>query len=120
MSKGTRKKAQCNTFESYLNDCISRYKLEKVIKEKENEFIVNIPWSEEVKQEIILLWYSNNNLQNKLEMYTGLQLILQHPAESLVLTDRLNFLKEQSYDSEIIHVMERSLSPRSYALVSRK
>lgn len=73
-----------------------------------------------MKAEITALWDSNANQLENVELYTALQLLLQNAAESLVLFDRLCFLKEHGFETSIYSTMDRSLSPRCYALVSNK
>lgn len=57
---------------------------------------------------------------NIVEIYTGLQMMLQLPAESLILQDRLCWLREQGLEAVAISLMNNCLSPRSYAIVSCK
>ena len=79
-----------------------------------------VPWSDHMKAEIINLWESNKDKQRSIELYTALQLLLQHIAESLILLDRLCFLQEENCEANILPIMNRSLSPRCYAMISKK
>ncbi|XP_023319192.1 protein RRNAD1-like [Trichogramma pretiosum] len=111
--KATRK-TQCGDFESYLKDSMNRYSLH----ESESDKV--IPWTEEIEESIKRLWNEKSSSQKDVELYTGLQYLLQNAAESLVLVDRLFYLKENSVDSYLLPTMNRSLSPRCYAIVSTK
>jgi hypothetical protein len=103
-------------FENYLKDCTQRFIYEKDINYKK----CTIPWNDKIKTEIINLWKKNSEKQNIVELYTALQLLLQQVVESLVLFDRLYFLKEHNYETNILPIMNKSLSPRCYAIVSKK
>lgn len=46
--------------------------------------------------------------------------MLQAPAESLVLQDRLCWMEEEGLEAKIIPVMNKYISPRAYAIVSHK
>ena len=72
------------------------------------------------EKNITELWGSHSDKLNTVEIYSGLQLLLQAPAESLVLQDRLCWMQEQGLEAKIVPVMNRQLSPRSCAVVSRK
>ncbi|OXU19287.1 hypothetical protein TSAR_002749 [Trichomalopsis sarcophagae] len=113
--KATRK-SQCSKFDIYLQDCTQRYSYVKQIGDQE----IGIPWDEKMKSAIMALWNINAKQQKNVELYTALQLILQNAAESLVLYDRLCFLKEHGFKTSMHSTMDRSLSPRCYALVSTK
>lgn len=105
--KATRK-SQCSNFASYLMDCTHRYTLHKA------------EWNEKIQNEITSLWLENELKSKEVELYTALQLLLQKPVESFVLMDRIQFLKEKNFETFVVQVTERSLSPRSYALISKK
>lgn len=75
---------------------------------------------EDIEEGLTKIWIENEDKLESAEIYTGLQLLLQSPAESLILEDRVSWLKEQGIFAEIHSVMEKSLSPRSHAIVARK
>jgi len=66
------------------------------------------------------LWEKQSRRLKIVEVYTGLQMMLQLPAESLILQDRLCWLRQQGLKAIIVSVMNRRISPRSYAIVSHK
>lgn len=72
------------------------------------------------EKSMINLWENHCDKLKVVEIYTGLQMMLQAPAESLVLQDRLCWMNEQGLKARIIPVMHRRLSPRAYAIVSHK
>lgn len=72
------------------------------------------------KRNIIELWKNHCDKFKIVEIYTGLQLMLKAPAESLVLQDRLCWMEEQGLEAKIVPVMNKYLSPRAYAIVSHK
>ncbi|XP_017878991.1 methyltransferase-like protein 25 isoform X2 [Ceratina calcarata] len=110
--KGTRK-SQCLDFETYIKDSLHRYTLKKLEEDAQFNF-------ETHEQNMIDLWESHSDKLKLAEIYTGLQMMLQAPAESLVLQDRLCWMKEQGLRAKIVPVMHRRLSPRAYAIVSQK
>ncbi|XP_043470719.1 uncharacterized protein LOC122503975 [Leptopilina heterotoma] len=95
----------------YLKDSLKRYKF---IPNGKKDLPSNI------EQEVTNLWTLNESKLECAEIYTGLQLLLQSPAESLILEDRIVWLREQGFNAEIHPVMEKTLSPRSHAIVSLK
>ncbi|KOC65854.1 Uncharacterized protein C12orf26 [Habropoda laboriosa] len=116
--KGTRK-SQCLNFETYVRDSLHRYILQpsKGDKVEEQDVQSNLDMHE---KNIMQLWKVHCNKLKIVEMYTGLQLMLQAPAESFILQDRLCWMAEQGLEAKIIPVMNKRLSPRAYAIVSRK
>lgn len=106
--------SQCTDFETYVKDALLRYKLEPIkkceIKERNDEHEHNLK----------KLWEQYHKKLHVAEIYTGLQLMLQAPAESLVLQDRLCWMREQGFHATIVPVMNKCLSPRCCALVSQK
>ncbi|XP_076633206.1 methyltransferase-like protein 25B isoform X2 [Colletes latitarsis] len=72
------------------------------------------------EKNIIELWKNHYNKLKVVEIYTALQLMLQSAAESLILQDWLCWMHERGLDATIIPVMNKQLSPRSYAIVSWK
>ncbi|XP_043279557.1 methyltransferase-like protein 25 isoform X2 [Venturia canescens] len=116
LKKRTRKatrNSQCIDFETYLQDAMLRYEFKC---NDEN----SLTDTAEIRESILSEWKKVLAKLDDIEIYTGLQLMLQSPAESLILRDRRCWLVEMSYDTEIIPVTSRSLSPRSHAIVSRK
>lgn len=111
--KGTRK-SQCLNFETYIKDSLNRYILQP-LKEQDIQTNLNIH-----EKNMVELWKSHCNKLKAVEIYSGLQLILQAPAESFILQDRLCWMEEQGFDTTIVPVMNRHLSPRSYAIISQK
>ncbi|CAD6217346.1 GSCOCG00004796001-RA-CDS [Cotesia congregata] len=107
--KATRK-SQCKNFETYLQDTLERYYFNGNKMSDDEEF----------KSNIKNLWKFNESKLSIVEIYTGLQLLLQAPAESLVLYDRYYWLIEQNYSAEIIAVLSNIISPRCYATVAVK
>ncbi|XP_014215993.2 uncharacterized protein LOC106644828 [Copidosoma floridanum] len=116
--KATRK-SQCIDFETYLKDCMQRYTFEKQ-KDCDVHMTHSVPWDDRTKNSLIILWKNNLEKQESIEVYTGLQLLLQHAAESLVLFDRLHYLREHNFEADIVPTMNGSLSPRCYAIISNK
>lgn len=80
----------------------------------------NVIARDELEKDITRVWEKQNKKLRAVEIYTGLQMMLQLPAESLVLQDRLCWLHEQGLEAVIVPVMNKRLSPRSHAIVSRK
>lgn len=66
------------------------------------------------------VWEEQSKNLKTVEIYSGLQMMLQLPAESLILQDRLLWLHEQDLEAVIVPVMNKCISPRSYAIVSHK
>ncbi|XP_048265902.1 probable methyltransferase-like protein 25, partial [Bombus terrestris] len=116
--KGTRK-SQCCDFKAYVRDSLTRYILQPQEKEalKEQDVQLNLDMHE---KNIIELWGNHCDKLKIVEIYTGLQLMLQASAESFVLQDRLCWMEEQGLEAKIIPVMNKYLSPRAYAIVSQK
>lgn len=75
---------------------------------------------DELEKSITQTWEKHNGNLRSVEIYTALQMILQLPAESLILQDRLCWLHEQGLEAVIVPVMNKCVSPRSYAIVSHK
>lgn len=75
---------------------------------------------DELEESIIQLWEKENGRLKAAEIYTGLQMMLQLPAESLILQDRLCWLRQQGFKATIVPVTNKCVSPRSYAIVSHK
>ncbi|XP_011494904.1 PREDICTED: protein RRNAD1-like isoform X2 [Ceratosolen solmsi marchali] len=117
--KGTMK-SQCLDFENYLKNCTQRYVYEKKFYCNETFISHAMPWNDEIKIDIISLWKNHAEKQKIVELYTALQSLLQQVIESLVLFDRLSFLKEYNYETNILSIMDKSLSPRCFAIVSTK
>ncbi|XP_063985354.1 probable methyltransferase-like protein 25 [Diachasmimorpha longicaudata] len=101
--------SKCLNFETYLQNFVSRYNFNG--KELDEKYYA----------EINQLWGENESKLKLAEVYTGLQLLLQAPAEYLVLNDRKCWLEEQGFpETKIVSVLNRKLSPRSHAIVSSK
>lgn len=66
------------------------------------------------------VWEEQSKKLETVEIYSGLQMMLQLPAESLILQDRLLWLHEQDLEAIIVPVMNKCISPRSYAIISHK
>ncbi|KAK2579792.1 hypothetical protein KPH14_012184 [Odynerus spinipes] len=116
--KATRR-SQCSSIENYVKDTLLRYTLEPMnetlqqMKGEMNNYKI-------IGSKIIELWKSHCHKLKNIEIYTGLQLILQAPAESIVLQDRLCWLQEQGLEATIVSIMNKTLSPRSNAIVAHK
>ncbi|XP_012064152.1 PREDICTED: methyltransferase-like protein 25 [Atta cephalotes] len=112
--KGTRK-SQCSNFQTYVKDSLLRYDLVSDTDKKDN-----VITHEEMEKGITRLWEEQSTKLKTVEIYTGLQMMLQLPAESFILQDRLCWLHEQDLEAVIVPVMNKCISPRSYAIVSNK
>lgn len=144
MRKGTRK-TQCTDFQTYVKDSLLRYDLtpktsvnftgesQAAFIMRYSRFLEGLDNSTEIlmcqddaierdklEKDIARVWKRQNKRLKAVEIYTGLQMMLQLPAESLVLQDRLCWLHEQGLEAVIVPVMNKRLSPRSHAIVSRK
>jgi hypothetical protein len=75
---------------------------------------------DELEKNIMQLWEKQSRRLKIVEVYTGLQMMLQLPAESLILQDRLCWLRQQGLKATMVSVMNRCISPRSCAIVSHK
>ncbi|XP_011861448.1 PREDICTED: methyltransferase-like protein 25 [Vollenhovia emeryi] len=111
--KGTRK-SQCSNFQTYVKDSLLRY-----------DFVSNTDGTDaiardEIEKGITRIWEEQSSNLRAVEIYTGLQMMLQLPAESLILQDRLCWLYEQGLQAATVPVMNKCISPRSYAIVSKK
>lgn len=115
--KGTRK-SQCESFENYLEDSSNRYVLEKLTNHGEEACVIS--WNDKIKDDMKILWLKYTDKLKAVELFTALQLLLQQAAESLILSDRMYFLKENNCEAYLASIMNRSLSPRSCALISKK
>ncbi|KAG7210689.1 hypothetical protein KM043_012192 [Ampulex compressa] len=115
--KATRKN-QCESFETYIKDSLSRYTLEPINRTNavKSEHFDNALHVSKITQ----LWQRYRVKLRNAEYYTALQLVLQAPAESLLLQDRLSWMEEQGLKAFISTVTNRNLSPRCYAIVSQK
>ncbi|KAI4473839.1 hypothetical protein M0802_015922 [Mischocyttarus mexicanus] len=116
--KATRR-SQCSSIENYVKDTLLRYTLEptnETIPRKHGK----VNGHEMIENEITELWKHHCQRLQQIEIYTGLQLILQAPAESIVLQDRLCWLREQGLKAIIVPVMNNILSPRFNAIVAQK
>lgn len=80
----------------------------------------NVITCDKLEKDITQLWEKQCKKLKTAEIYTGLQMMLQLPAESLVLQDRLCWLYEQGLEAAIVPVTNKRLSPRSYAIISHK
>lgn len=80
----------------------------------------NVITREEMEKGITQVWEEQSRRLKAVEIYTGLQMMLQLPAESFILQDRLCWLHEQGLEAAIVPVMNKCISPRSYAIVSHK
>ncbi|XP_014472505.1 PREDICTED: protein RRNAD1-like [Dinoponera quadriceps] len=114
--KGTRK-SQCMDFQTYVKDSLLRYDL---APRTDISVTGDVIARDELEKDIVRVWEKQQKRMRAVEIYTGLQMILQLPAESLVLQDRLCWLHEQGLEAVIVPVMNKRLSPRSHAIVSRK
>ncbi|XP_058810079.1 methyltransferase-like protein 25B isoform X2 [Phymastichus coffea] len=115
--KGTRK-SHCLNFKDYLKLAMVCYEYEKT--NDDNLSVIKFLWTHEVERNILSLWDRNYEKLYMIEPYTALQMVLQNVVESLVLIDRMHFLKEQNCNPVLFPVTDRSLSPRSFALISNK
>ena len=111
VQKATRK-SQCRDFETYLKDSLVRYEFFR-----DDDEPIEI---EKIRQEILTTWDKNGDKLRAAEIYTGLQLMLQSVAESFVLNDRRCWLLERNFETQIVSVTSRELSPRSHAIISKK
>nr|XP_012220945.1 PREDICTED: methyltransferase-like protein 25 [Linepithema humile]XP_012220946.1 PREDICTED: methyltransferase-like protein 25 [Linepithema humile] len=116
--KGTRK-SQCSNFQTYIKDSLLRYDLMSNIAPGA-KLTGKISTRDELEKSITQTWEEQNGKLRSVEIYTGLQMMLQLPAESLILRDRLCWLHEQGLQAVIVPVMNKCVSPRSYAIVSHK
>lgn len=116
--KATRR-SQCSSIENYVKDTLLRYTFEP-INETSQVKKGKMYNHEIIASEIIELWKNHCQRLKEVEIYTGLQLILQEPAESIVLQDRLCWLQEQGLEATLVPVMNKALSPRSNAIVAQK
>lgn len=82
--------------------------------------IGNVIVHNELEKDIMQVWEEQSKKLETVEIYSGLQMMLQLPAESLILQDRLSWLHEQNLEAVIVPVMNKCISPRSYAIVSHK
>lgn len=114
--KGTRK-TQCLNFQTYIKDSLLRYDL---LPKTDTKLTGNVIPHDELERDIMQLWKEQNKRLRAIEIYTGLQMMLQLPAESLVLQDRLCWLHEQGFEAVTMPIMNKCLSPRSYAIISYK
>ncbi|EFN77509.1 methyltransferase-like protein 25 [Harpegnathos saltator] len=114
--KGTRK-SQCMDFQTYVKDSLLRYDL---MPKSDMDLTGDVITRDELERDISRVWEKQNERLRAVEIYTGLQMMLQLPAESLVLQDRLCWLHEQGLEAMIVPVMNKRLSPRSHAIVSHK
>ncbi|XP_032669325.1 protein RRNAD1-like [Odontomachus brunneus] len=114
--KGTRK-SQCMDFQTYVKDSLLRYDL---APRTDMDLTGILTAYDELENGITRVWENQNKRLRAVEIYTGLQMMLQLPAESLVLQDRLCWLHEQGLEAVIVPVMNKRLSPRSHAIVSHK
>lgn len=114
----SRGKSQSLDFEKYLENFSNKYIFEKYTDYDEKATI--IPWDDKIKKEIKVLWSQYADKQKTIELYTALQLLVQQAAESLILLDRVYFLKEKNCSAYLTSVMNKSLSPRCCAIVARK
>lgn len=80
----------------------------------------NVIVHDELEKGITQVWEEQSQKLEIVKIYSGLQMMLQLPAESLILQDRLSWLHEQGLEAVIVPVMNKSISPRSYAIVSHK
>ncbi|XP_078038148.1 methyltransferase-like protein 25B isoform X1 [Augochlora pura] len=116
--KGTRK-SQCLNFETYVKDSLNRYTFqsqkETNLEEEDMQFSTEMH-----EKNIMKLWEMHCDKLKMVELYTALQLVLQASAESLLLQDRLCWMREQKLEATVISVTNKRLSPRSYAIVSWK
>lgn len=102
-------------FQTYVKDSLLRYDFVPNTDETDN-----IIARDEMEKGITRIWDEQNRNLKAVEIYTGLQMMLQLPAESLILQDRLCWLYEQGLEAVIVPVMNKCISPRSYAIVSYK
>ncbi|KAG5339082.1 MET25 protein, partial [Acromyrmex heyeri] len=112
--KGTRK-SQCSNFQTYVKDSLLRYDLVP-----DTDKTDNVITHEEMEKAITRVWEEQSTRLKAVEIYTGLQMMLQLPAESFILQDRLCWLHEQGLEAVTVPVMNKCISPRSYAIVSNK
>ncbi|XP_011701899.1 PREDICTED: methyltransferase-like protein 25 [Wasmannia auropunctata] len=112
--KGTRK-SQCSNFQTYVKDSLLRYDL--VPDTNKTDSVIT---RDEMEKGITRVWEEQSGRLEAVEIYTGLQMMLQLPAESLILQDRLCWLHEQGLEAVTVPVMNKCVSPRSYAIVSHK
>ncbi|XP_029671383.1 methyltransferase-like protein 25 [Formica exsecta] len=116
VQKGTRK-SQCSSFQTYVKDSLLRYDL---VPDTNVKFTGNVIVHDELEKGITQVWEEQSQKLEIVKIYSGLQMMLQLPAESLILQDRLSWLHEQGLEAVIVPVMNKSISPRSYAIVSHK
>lgn len=114
VNKATRK-TQCINFHAYLLDTMQRYTFNGE----------NVSNNKDVMNEILRIWENHKEKLYDVEIFTALQLLLQAPAESLVLEDRRFSLIESSaygninITAEIIPVFDAKISPRCQAMIAR-
>ncbi|XP_011641098.1 protein RRNAD1-like [Pogonomyrmex barbatus] len=119
--KGTRK-SQCLNFQTYIKDSLLRYDLipYNLALEDYATLTDRMIMQDELEKDITQMWEKQSKRLKDVEIYTGLQMMLQLPAESLILQDRLCWLHEHGLEAIIVPVMNKCVSPRSYAIVSHK
>ncbi|CAD5123316.1 DgyrCDS11674 [Dimorphilus gyrociliatus] len=89
------------SFAHYIDDVINRTEFSSL-------------WKEEITQ----LYRECEEAENMIEPITCLQVMLQSVIETLILIDRVYFLKENgSYDVNLLNVFDDKISPRNVAIV---
>ena len=61
-----------------------------------------------------------DKFQKKLMSFYQYRVLFSLLVESIILTDRLLFLKENQIDSSLVKLFDSNVSPRSYAVVATK
>lgn len=118
VKKATRK-SQCVNFETYLTDTLQRYTFND--KNASND--------EELIDKLRKKWDENKEKFGDIEIFTALQVLLQGPAESLVLEDRRSLLNESLINKDdrtkkkinavIVPIFDPAISPRCQAIVAQ-
>ncbi|KAK0175179.1 hypothetical protein PV327_008952 [Microctonus hyperodae] len=107
VKKATRK-SQCVNFDTYLTDTLQRY----IFNDE------NASKNEELIDKLRKKWDENKDKLDDIEIFTALQVLLQAPAESLVLEDRHDKTKKK-INAVIVPIFDPTISPRCQAIVAR-
>lgn len=100
-------------FEDYIETLAASYE----IKSRDDMKHINL---DIFREKLLQYWDVYKDKLLLVEGFTALQSLIQPLCENLILLDRIEFLKENSIDANVVRVTDDTISPRCFAIIARK
>ncbi|XP_054263832.1 methyltransferase-like protein 25B [Macrosteles quadrilineatus] len=103
-------------FSNYISEILSRSEMRD--EDQMTDFAIE---NEKIHSELLCLWELHQDKLPLVEVITVLQMCLEPVVESLVVADRICFLREQNINNvRIVRIIDNRISPRSLAYIASK